>query len=218
MRIDPSRIASTFAITCLLAGHAACARKSTSNTVDSAANLQIADTAGSVVVVTSSPDTARPRDQSAPTRPQPLSGDTARGIVRRYGAEPASRLALAPVDQSRGELLALSGTQMSELAAAEGVEVMVSGERTSERAFDVAPGGAIVFRVTRFVVRAVDGVPARDGLLVDVGGQHYLQTASGAREPIIGLPTALNTQMGARVFLVGPADRAPEAFGVLRKP
>ena len=46
----------------------------------------------------------------------------------------------------------------------------------------------------------------------------FLRKTPWAREPIIGLPTALNTQMGARVFLVGPADRAPEAFGVLRKP
>ena len=84
------------------------------------------------------------------------AADTARGIVRRYGAEPLTRQGLAPVDGSQAQILALSGAQMSELAAAEGVEVMVTGERTKERALDLAPGGAVVFRVTQFVVRAVD--------------------------------------------------------------
>ena len=107
---------------------------------------------------------------------------------------------------------------MSELAAAEGLEVMVAGVRTSERAFDVAPGGAIVFKVQRFVVRAADGVEARDGVLVIVGGQPFLETEPGVREPLVGLPAVLASQGGARIFLVGPRGRAPQAFGVLRKP
>jgi hypothetical protein len=144
--------------------------------------------------------------------------DTARGIVRRVGAEPLSRLTLASPDDSNVGLIALSGAQMSELAAAEGLEVMVRGERTNERAFDVAPGGAVVFRVQQFVVRAVDGVEARDGVLVEMNGHPFLETAPGVREPIVGLPTALKSQIGARIFLVGPRGSTPQAFGVLRKP
>ena len=148
----------------------------------------------------------------------PHAPDTARGIIRRLGADPLSRLALVPRDGAKGELLALSGTQMGELAAAEGLEVMVAGKRTSERAADVAPGGANVFAVQWFIVRAADGVEARDGVLVVVHGKTLLETAPGVREPIVNLPTALESEIGARVFLVGPRTGAPQAFGVLRKP
>jgi hypothetical protein len=129
-----------------------------------------------------------------------------------------SRIALATGEGAGAELLALAGEQLSELAAAEGLEVMVSGKRTTERAFDVAPNGAVVFKVEWFVVRAADGVEARDGVLIIVNGQPFLETAPGVREPIAGFPAALASQVGARIFLVGPRGSTPHAFGVLRKP
>ena len=142
--------------------------------------------------------------------------DTARGIVRRIGADPLSRLTLFPTAASDSNPLALSGAMHSELAAAEGLEVMITGTRTAERAMDVAPGGFIVFDVRRFVVRAVDGVQAHDGILRRLGGRMYLETSPGNRRPIVHLPNALQDQVGARIFLVGSLERAPIAFGVLR--
>ena len=142
--------------------------------------------------------------------------DTARGIVRRVGADPLSRLTLFPTAVSDSDPLALSGAMQSGLAAAEGLEVMITGTRTAERAMDVAPGGFIVFDVRRFVVRAVDGVQAHDGILRRLGGRMYLETSPGTRRPIVHLPNALQDQVGARIFLVGSLERAPIAFGVLR--
>jgi hypothetical protein len=142
--------------------------------------------------------------------------DTARGIVRRVGAEPQSRLALFSTLGEASSPLALSGAPATELAAAEGLEVMVEGRRTAERDLLVAPGGAAVFQVQRFAVRASDGVEARDGVLREIDGAWYLETAPGVRQPIVGLPAALRGQAGARVFLVGTSAQAPQAFGVLR--
>ena len=147
--------------------------------------------------------------------PATSQADTARGIVRRIGPDPVSRLALFPVGADNGAPLALTGAQQIELAAAEGLEVMVSGAKTTERAMEVSPGGAVVFRVRRFAVRAAEGVEAHDGVLVKAGERVYLEIAPGKRVPVVNLPAALNAKIGARVFLVGPLTRAPQAFGVL---
>ncbi|MBL0173579.1 MAG: hypothetical protein IPP90_23400 [Gemmatimonadaceae bacterium] len=179
-------------------------------------SVRPADTVAQSVEVphvdSSDPSRARPTPSRAPATP----ADTARGVIRRIGADPGSRLVLYSTANSAP--LALSGDQQAELAAAEGLEVTVRGTRVNERALDAAPGGAIVFRVHEFSVRAADGVEARDGILVDVGGRVFLETASGSRSAVIALPTALRDKMGARVFLVGSPKRAPQAFGVLRQP
>lgn len=166
------------------------------------------------------------RDSVAPTSGAgavPSSGgaaanDTARGILRTVGAAPLTHMVLAPAN---GEQLALASGDsavMIALAAADGLEIMISGERTAERVMDVGPTGTRLFRVRHFTVRAVDGVSARDGVLRRSNGAWYLEIASGAREPIVDLPIALRSQEGARVFLVGDPARAPQAFGVLHAP
>ncbi len=142
--------------------------------------------------------------------------DTARGIVRRVGADPLSRLALLPVPPRTAPPIALSGVMATELQAAEGLEVMVSGRLTPEISREVSPGGARVFAVQRYVVRAADGMEAHDGVLVSQSGRWYLESAPGVRAPIVGLPTALASQTGARIFLVGPLTKAAPSFGVLR--
>lgn len=203
--------ARAVAFTLALAGAMGCSRTSP-------ANRATTDSGTVDAVPPASAAAGGTKDSLRAVGAAPVALDTARGVVRRFGADPLSRLALVPLEGGGAELLALSGGPMPELAAAEGLEVMVAGTRTSERAMDVAPGGARVFDVRRFAVRASDGVAARDGVLVEVDGQPFLETAPGVREPITGLPSALRTQMGARVFLVGPAGRAPQAFGVLRAP
>lgn len=142
--------------------------------------------------------------------------DTARGIVRRVGADPLSRLALLPVPPRTVPPLALSGAMAAELLAADGLEVMVTGSLTTDISRDVSPGGAHVFAVQRYVVRAADGIEAHDGLLVSQNGRWYLETALDTKVPIVSLPAALASKAGARIFLVGPLSKAPQSFGVLR--
>ena len=212
---------------CILLGAIACAQSERAPAAQSASRDSAAaalDT--SVKVVDSVVDdvaTSANRKRSPPTTTTttttavaPIVPDTARGIIRRIGADPLSRLALFPTAASGFAPLALSGAVQAELAAAEGLEVMITGTLTSERAMDVAPGGYLVFSVRRFVVRAADGVEAHDGVLRRLGGRLYLETSPGERRPIVHLPTALQDQVGARIFLVGSLERAPIAFGVLR--
>ncbi len=142
--------------------------------------------------------------------------DTARGLLRKVGSDPQRLLVLTP---TLGAPLALSTADSSshaQLVAAVGLEIMVEGQRSAERNMEAAPGGAAVFVVRRFVVRAADGVPARDGMLRRDGNNWILELANGVRQPIVGLPSALQTQDGARVFLVGVASQTPQAYGVLR--
>lgn len=144
-----------------------------------------------------------------------VASDTARGIVRRVGADPASRLLLLPIT-ANGTALALEPSQLSsELAAAEGLEITVSGTRTNERDLQAAPGGALIFRVHTFMVRASDGIEAHDGILRHIDDRWYLEQGR-TRIPLVAVPAALTRHAGARVFLVGPLNRAPDSFGVLR--
>lgn len=144
-----------------------------------------------------------------------VASDTARGIVRRVGADPASRLLLLSMTAT-GTALALEPSQnSSELAAAEGLEITVSGSRTTERDLQAAPGGALIFRVHTFMVRASEGVEAHDGTLRHIDDRWYLERGR-TRIPLVAVPAALTRHAGARVFLVGPLNRAPESFGVLR--
>lgn len=161
-------------------------------------------------------------DRTPNNAPRPATSssvaDTARGILRRVGPEPVSQLMLAPLPASKtGTTFALRSDSLTTLAAAEGVEIVVRGERLTERAMDVAPGGAQVFRVREFQVRAVDGMEARDGTLRLVNGAYLLELRDGTRQPIIDCPVALRSAVGARIYLVGPATHAPQAFGILRR-
>ncbi len=210
---------------CILLGAIACAQSERAPAAQSASRDSAAaalDTSVKVVdsvvddVATSANRKRSPTTTTTTTAVAPIVPDTARGIIRRIGADPLSRLALFPTAASGFAPLALSGAVQAELAAAEGLEVMITGTLTSERAMDVAPGGFLVFSVRRFVVRAADGVEAHDGVLRRLGGRLYLETSPGERRPIVHLPTALQDQVGARIFLVGSLERAPIAFGVLR--
>lgn len=141
--------------------------------------------------------------------------DTARGIVRLVGNEPGAALVLETSPGSAAPLLALEGAAADMLRGVTGLEVKAEGRLTTERVQSAAPGGAPLFRADRFVVRASDGAPATDGMLVARDGGHVLRLTEGGERRIDVLPPALVDRIGARVFLVGPLDRMPSAFGVI---
>ncbi len=178
---------------------------------DAVHNLPPSTTSSSIQL-----DTTPPPPANAPSAPSAPAADTIRGIIRRIGAEPLARLALQPANGS-GPTFALSGPLLQELNAASGLEVMLEGRFTTERAPEVAPGGAAVYDVRAYHVRAADGVEAHDGTLVIQGDVAYLDTPGAPRVRLESLPAALKSSSGARVFLVGPLTAAPQAFGVLRK-
>lgn len=148
-------------VACLFVGVFGCTRSESAAPATPANRDQARDAATSVAADSA---TRRGVSTAAITPPAPSAAsatDTARGIVARVGSDPVSRLVLLPVPPSTAPTLALHHDARTPIDTAVGFEVMVEGTRTIERAMDAAPGGAIIFRVRNFVVRAIDGIPIR---------------------------------------------------------
>lgn len=140
--------------------------------------------------------------------------DTLRGTVAVVGSEPATRVVLRPV--AGGAEIMLMGDAVRDLRRLAGVEVQVEG-----RAEDPPGGrtgvGAGSFVVERFAVRAVDGIPAVDGILVAEDDVVLLRRPDGELRRISQPPAALRTRIGAWVWIAGPLDDGVAAFGVIRE-
>ncbi|MBM3908748.1 MAG: hypothetical protein FJ363_11835 [Gemmatimonadetes bacterium] len=147
----------------------------------------------------------------APTREFSVTGDSLRGNVERVGNEPESALLIRAANGATCALV--SPAPPPPLA---GLEVVVWGARRAPST--PMPGVACAFAVERYAVRAVDGVAAQDGILRFDAGDYALETADGRRHPLRAVPSALQTQVGARVYWAGPRDRAPTAYGILTPP
>ncbi len=126
-------------------------------------------------------------------------------MVDIVGSEPGTWVVLRLDGGSRDVTLLGDDVLLRRLA---GLEVAVWG--AAER-----PGS---FRVTRLAVRSADGVPAVDGVLVRSEQGVALLTDGGRLLPVPHLPGTLRGRVGARVWLSGPLDRAPNSFGVIADP
>ncbi|HEX7089976.1 MAG TPA: hypothetical protein VF192_07555 [Longimicrobiales bacterium] len=135
------------------------------------------------------------------------AADTLRGIVAVVGAEPLGRVVLRPA--GGGAEVELVGPQREALARVAGAEVVAVGRPTS----GTTPGPAL--EAVSFTVTAVDGQPAVDGRLEREAGRLVLVTADGRRIPLVRPPAALEAWVGARVWVAGPLDREPQAFGMI---
>jgi hypothetical protein len=129
-----------------------------------------------------------------------MVGDTLRGVVDVVGAEPATAIVLRT---STGDV-GVTGERRLLMQLA-GVEVTLQGSANGARQFD-----AVLVHV-----RAVDGVSAIDGVLERDGAGFVLRTADGSRLPVPHLPSALATHAGSRIWLAGPLNSAPAAYGVI---
>ena len=69
--------------------------------------------------------------------------------------------------------------------------------------------------MVRFTVIAAKGQPVVDGTLADDAGALYMVTADGRWHPLGRPPAALHAHVGARVWVAGPLDREPIAFGIV---
>ncbi len=138
---------------------------------------------------------------AAPGSPSPV--DTARGIIAIVGADPATEVVLRP--RAGGPDMVLSHPDQESLNRLSGLEVWVEGTKI----------GARHFVVLRFAVRGADGISALDGTLAQEGDRVVLVTADGRRLALAESPVALRHQIGARVWISGPLDRAPNSFGII---
>lgn len=160
--------------------------------------------------------TARaPRDDAAADVP-PTGGGlyaSARGLVSVVGSEPATAVLLTAEGHAP---VALVGEQATLLRAVAGLEVEVTGYPAGGAAVPAAPPGTDVVDVLRFTVVAHEGVAAVDGTIERDGGTFYLRLADGRRVATPALPPLLRDRVGARVYLAGPLDAPPRAWGIIR--
>ena len=142
--------------------------------------------------------------------------DTARGVIAVVGNEPVSAVMLT-LTSAEATLVLVGEPSVNQLRKLAATEVTISGRRTSEVDRTASPRGSLVFRVQRFLVRAVDGTPAEDGELRSTAAGFVLRRVDGSELKLSALPPALESRVGARIFLAGALDRAPVAYGVIAR-
>jgi hypothetical protein len=146
--------------------------------------------------------------------------DTLRGTIAVVGSEPATWVVLRPA--AGGAEITLQGDPVHELRRLSGIEVWLEGRAPARPGAGGRPARALGpatpgFTVERFAVRALDGIPAVDGVLGVDDDVVYLTLPSGERVRIAHPPAVLRAHTGARVWLAGPLDGTITAFGVIRE-
>ena len=137
------------------------------------------------------------------TRTNPA--DSARGIVSVVGTSFDSRVVLRPARGVRP--VTLIGPQTRIIANLSGADVWASGARDDN--------GNL--RVSRFLVRSVDGSAAIDGTLIARGEGLLIVTRDGVQHALGNPPTALRDHVGARVWVTGPLEKGPLTYGVIEE-
>lgn len=147
------------------------------------------------------------------------SADTIRGVLTVVGSDPFTTVMLT---SRQGLAIALSGAAAPALRDLAGVEVMLRGlhrPATGEAGgVDRTPSNRPSFEARQFAVRAVDGIAAVDGTLERAGAGYALRMIDARSLELPALPAALRTHVGARIFLAGPLDRAPQHYGIIAAP
>ena len=124
--------------------------------------------------------------------------DSVRGMLVWRGSEPTRTVVLRTPDGT----LSLSGMATTGLGKLVGSEVVVRGVRVGPR--DVV--------VAEYFVRAADGVPAFDGVILEDGS---LRMSDGSGVKRVPLPVSMQGLVGARVW-VAPKDGRPQAYGLIQ--
>lgn len=132
--------------------------------------------------------------------PPVVVADSVQGLVQVVGGEPFTTVVLAPDDRSPA--VTLDGPPSLHHVA--GLRVAVVGARVGTR-----------LTVSRFIVVAANGIPATDGTLAASGDALTLVTAEGKRFPLVDPSPALRAAVGHRVWISGPLDHEPIAYGVI---
>ena len=128
------------------------------------------------------------------------AADSLTGTVQVVGVEAAPMITLVP--DGGGRAVTLTGAPT--LARVDGLHVAVVGRRA---------GSAL--GVERFTVVAANGLPATDGRLVAEGDVLYLVTADGLRHRLVRPSPVLAAHVGSRVWVSGPIDQEPVAYGII---
>lgn len=137
--------------------------------------------------------------------------DSLRGTVIVTGAEPQTTVTLR---MAVGGACGLEG-RSAELRAVSGLEVVVWGRRDDGVVPPMPDGSRCHMMVSEFAVRRADGLDAVDGILRADGDAFVLEVTRGERRALAAVPATLRPQIGARIYWIGPLDRAPAGYGVI---
>jgi hypothetical protein len=135
----------------------------------------------------------------------PAQVDTIVGTVRLVGTDSSSQVILVPT--FGGLPVKLIG--LSTLRSVEGLRVQVVGTQASDRRWPDR------MTVRLFTVVAAHGQPTIDGTVAEDGGTLYVVTADGVRHALVRPSPNLRAHVGARVWVSGPLDREPSAYGII---
>lgn len=138
-----------------------------------------------------------PRAESAVAS---VRADTIIGTIQIVGSDPFPRTVILPA--SSGISLRLIGPPS--LQHVNGLGVRVVGQRAGEQ-----------FTVQSFTVLSANGQPATDGRLVKDGDTIFIVTQDGVRHPLVYPSPNLRDRIGQRVWVSGPLDREPIAYGFI---
>jgi len=146
-------------------------------------------------------------DNTAPAGPFPIhSGDDALSLEGTLTLNPKGNPRLL-LRTASGEVVALFGENSAPLDSLIGAQVLAQGEQWSL--------GAMY--VESFLILSVNELPARDGLLVrtPTGGYAMDLTAGPSGRPIVRPSPEFQSLVGHRIWVTGPEDGPPMAFGVI---
>ena len=129
-----------------------------------------------------------------------VQGDTIVGTVQIVGTDPFPSTVIIPA--TSGISLRLIGPPS--LQRVNGLQVQVVGQLAGER-----------FTVRSFTVMSANGQPATDGRLVLDGDTVYIVTQDGVRHALVDPSPNLRARIGQRVWVSGPLDREPIAYGFI---
>jgi hypothetical protein len=121
-------------------------------------------------------------------------------VIAVVGSDPMTRVIMRA---GRGSSLNLTGPHEAALARLARMEVWITGR----------PIGSD-FSVSAFAVRAVDGVPAVDGILTERNGALSVVPSDRRAVAIDSPPTALHAHVGERVWVTLAAGQV-QSFGVI---
>ncbi|HEX5385453.1 MAG TPA: hypothetical protein VFW66_02005 [Gemmatimonadales bacterium] len=137
-------------------------------------------------------------------QPDAAAADTITGQVRLVGVSGKPRVTLVP--DSGGSAMTLTGAPA--LERVNGLSVAAVGR--------AVPGAEPrKFQVREFTVVAANGLAATDGRLAAGGDTLYLVTADGTRHPLVNPSPNLWAHVGSRVWVSGPINQEPVAYGII---
>jgi hypothetical protein len=129
------------------------------------------------------------------------SADSLTGIVSVTGTSFEQQLVLRI--GTRAVTLLATSMDSASLVRVAGTEVVAYGRAADSR-----------FRVDSFTVRSVDGAAVADGTLQRAGGRLGLQTST-ALLTLGNPPSALDSLVGARVWIAGSLATGPNVYGII---